>query len=139
MTSVGWPELTGRRRRHRPVMRTVRFPPLSAAHSTASIDTADDPGSSLILRDGTSPGGRIGRARGPKSRSVRALRSQLFAEAARLGQQALRLAQIGALRRLMLTGDRQLRPQSLELGAQPGDLAGRGVARHLGGGELVAQ
>ena len=47
MTSVGWPVLTGRRRRHRPVIRTVRFPPLSADHSTDSIDTADVPGNSL--------------------------------------------------------------------------------------------
>src|SRR6185312_4463047 len=65
MTSVGWPVLTGRRRRHRPVIRTVRLPPLSADHSTDSIDTADVPGNSLIVRDGTSPGGRTSRPKLP--------------------------------------------------------------------------
>ena len=39
----------------------------------------------------------------------------------------------------LLAGDGQLRAQSLQLGAQAGHLAGGGVPRHLGGGELVAQ
>ena len=47
MTSVGCPVLTGRRRRHRPVIRTLRFPPLTADHSTVSIATAEVPGNSL--------------------------------------------------------------------------------------------
>ena len=55
-TSIAWPRSSGRRRRHRPVTRTVTLRPPSFTNSTASIPSAD--GRSLIGRDGTAAGGR---------------------------------------------------------------------------------
>ena len=49
-TSVGCPRSSGRRRRHRPVTRTVTLRPPSATHSTASIPSEE--GRSVIGADG---------------------------------------------------------------------------------------
>ena len=50
-TSIGCPRSSGRRRRHRPVTRTVRLRPPSATHSTASMPSEE--GRSVIRAHGT--------------------------------------------------------------------------------------
>ena len=55
-TSIACPRSSGRRRRQRPVTRTVTLRPPSATSSTASIPRAE--GRSLIGRDGTTASGR---------------------------------------------------------------------------------
>jgi hypothetical protein len=55
-TSVAWPRSSGRRRRQRPVTRTVTPRPPPDTSSTASIPRAE--GRSLISREGTAGRGR---------------------------------------------------------------------------------
>ncbi len=58
-TSTGCALQAGRRRRQRPVTRTVTFSPPSASHSTDSIPSTDGtPGGSVIVRDGMPSSGR---------------------------------------------------------------------------------
>ena len=49
-TSMAWPRSSGRRRRQRPVTRTVTVRPPSATHSTASIPTSEEGRSVIAAR-----------------------------------------------------------------------------------------